>query len=250
MSGQVSEQERMAPQIMTRKTCVTPGFQRIAVLVMAASLAACAAGDEGYFPERTGYLSPPPRTETAMTGLTYSMPLVRGQTSLDQQQIRGLNQFLALNGQGDGDHIEIRTRTGQAIGTPVSYNEMIAENLRQSFIRGGYAPSNIRIVNASDNANQIDVVIERYEAILPDCSHELLEPNNPWLNEPVGLRRLGCSNERNLGLMIADPRDLTGDRELAPEDGQRAVDAYGRYRRGEITPLEDSGGGGVEIELQ
>lgn len=44
----------------------------------------------------------------------------------------------------------------------------------------------------------------------------------------------GCANAVNLGLMIADPRDLVRGREAGGSDGERAAKAIERYRRGTV----------------
>ena len=49
----------------------------------------------------------------------------------------------------------------------------------------------------------------------------------------------GCATETNLGLMIADPKDLVRGRSLAPADGVQAAEAIVRYRTGKVTPLQD-----------
>jgi pilus assembly protein CpaD len=43
---------------------------------------------------------------------------------------------------------------------------------------------------------------------------------------------MGCSNEINLGLMVADPNDLARGRPLAPADAERAALSVQKYRTG------------------
>jgi pilus assembly protein CpaD len=51
---------------------------------------------------------------------------------------------------------------------------------------------------------------------------------------------MGCSNEINLGLMVADPNDLVRGRPLAPADAERSALAVQKYRTG--SEGEDAGG--------
>jgi pilus assembly protein CpaD len=197
------------------------------VVGAAAVLAACGP-DNSYFPPRTGYVTEPPRTGATLQSLNYRVDLGHGQTALTRAQIDGLNHFLVTNGQTDGDHIEIRTSTLAGPGR----NGAIAASLRNSFLAGGYVPSRVEIVEAPGYADTVEVVIQRYTAMLPDCSREIgrKEGIQQWSDDPVDIRQLGCSTETNLGLMVADPRDLAGGRELAPAAGYHEVGAIKRYR--------------------
>ena len=90
--------------------------------------------------------------------------------------------------------------------------------------------------------DQIRLVAMRATAVDPDC---------PGYNEPVtsydrfGRPNLaiGCSNEINLGLMIADPNDLVRGRPLAPADAERSALAVQKYRTG--SDGEEGGQGGA-----
>ena len=217
---------------------------RTMMLVAATSLLAACAGEGSYFPERTGYIEPTQPNEVSVTGLDHTIQLSPGQTSLAPAQVGELNEFLALNGRGDGDRIEIRTRLGNT-GQASSPNANIASDLRKSFIRGGYLPSQVETYNDYVSASTIHISIKRYEVLVPDCGTEWVGDTSVR-NEPTGLRSLGCSNERNLGLMIADPRDLTGERELSPADSERSIRAVKSYRAGEASDLDAGGGGGAE----
>jgi len=78
----------------------------------------------------------------------------------------------------------------------------------------------------------------RLTAVPPDCDLAALPPlrddvgawHNPDLN-------LGCSTARNLGLMVARPRDLVVGRDPGPADGERGAAAMERYRKGNEKPL-------------
>jgi glycosyltransferase involved in cell wall biosynthesis len=48
----------------------------------------------------------------------------------------------------------------------------------------------------------------------------------------------GCATQTNLGLMVAEPRDLVRGRPLAPADGVREAEAIARYRAGDTTELK------------
>lgn len=56
----------------------------------------------------------------------------------------------------------------------------------------------------------------------------------------------GCATADNLARMIADPRELSTGRALAPANGANATGALERYRTDRVKPLLDrEGGGGI-----
>ncbi|MGE0669006.1 MAG: CpaD family pilus assembly lipoprotein [Sphingomonadales bacterium] len=201
----------------------------------AVSLSACGINNT-YMPPRAGYVEPAPRVAASLTSLTYRIELGQGQVALTRAQIDGLNRFLASNGEADGDHIEIRTST---MAGPAR-NAAIAGSLRESFLAGGYSPLRVEVIETPRYADMVEVAIQRYTVLLPDCGREIgrNEGISEWSDEPVGVRKLGCTNEYNLGLMIADPRDLHGGRTLGPAKGYREVGAVQRYRTDKIKELE------------
>jgi pilus assembly protein CpaD len=79
--------------------------------------------------------------------------------------------------------------------------------------------------------DQIRLIASRATAVNPDC---------PGYNEPVSEYdrfgrpdlNIGCANEINLGLMVADPNDLVRGRPLAPADAERSALAIQKYRTG------------------
>jgi type IV pilus biogenesis protein CpaD/CtpE len=58
--------------------------------------------------------------------------------------------------------------------------------------------------------------------------------------------RFGCANRANLAAMVADPADLDRGRALAPAQGDAAIAAVQRYRKGQVTPLPASGTDGSD----
>ena len=84
---------------------------------------------------------------------------------------------------------------------------------------------------------RVEVVIDRYAVVLPPCPDWSMESGRDYANLPH--TNLGCATRTNLGLMIADPRDLEHGRDLGPADATREAEAIVRYRTGEVTPLKE-----------
>jgi len=84
---------------------------------------------------------------------------------------------------------------------------------------------------------RVEVVVDRHMVVLPPCPDWSRRSGTDFANQPHS--NFGCAVQTNLGLMIAEPRDLVHGRELAPADGTREAEAIVRYRTGEVTELEE-----------
>lgn len=88
----------------------------------------------------------------------------------------------------------------------------------------------------------------RYEVALPICGDWTSSPTYDPYNEVHS--NFGCANQRNIGLMVADPADLAHRREPAPTDAQNAGRVVQKYRAGQPTaatqsPLQTQGATGI-----
>jgi len=90
------------------------------------------------------------------------------------------------------------------------------------------------ITGVKGTNNQINLVVGRYVVLPPNC---------PDLSRPTAANpgnytdsNLGCSTQRNLGLMLADPGDLLRGRPLGPADGESLSRGIRNYRAGEVIP--------------
>lgn len=95
-----------------------------------------------------------------------------------------------------------------------------------------------QMTDASLPQNTAEFRLERHLVTLPRCPNWSSPPQN-WSNRPSS--NFGCSNTTNLGLMIADPADLVGGRQMGPADGSHETLAIRRYRSGQAAPLTASG---------
>lgn len=84
---------------------------------------------------------------------------------------------------------------------------------------------------------RVEVVVDRHLVVLPPCPDWSRRSGTDFANQPH--TNFGCAVQTNLGLMIAEPRDLERGRPLGPADGTREAEAIVRYRAGEVTELEE-----------
>lgn len=107
--------------------------------------------------------------------------------------------------------------------------------LSRDFSRAGYTVSTLPPAGDAIPPNHLLVVVERYVVTPPDCPNWTRSPSGDHENTTMG--NFGCSNMTNLGLMVADPRDLVIGRPLGPQDADAASLAIQRYREGKTAPL-------------
>jgi pilus biogenesis lipoprotein CpaD len=82
---------------------------------------------------------------------------------------------------------------------------------------------------------RVELVLERYLVTLPGCPDWSRESGTDFANLPHS--NFGCATQSNLGLMVAEPRDLVRGRNLAPADGAQQADGIVRYRTGKVIEL-------------
>ena len=84
---------------------------------------------------------------------------------------------------------------------------------------------------------RVELVLERYLVTLPPCPDWSRQSGTDFANLPHS--NFGCATETNLGLMVAEPRDLVRGRGLAPADGVQQAEGIVRYRTGKVVELQE-----------
>jgi pilus biogenesis lipoprotein CpaD len=117
-------------------------------------------------------------------------------------------------------------------------NELVL--VRDRLLQRGVPASAIRTA-VSETALPVDTVTvsyERYTAALPQCGDwsapSSYNPNNTEHSD------FGCAWQRNLGLLAADPADLTHARGTDSADAQRSDQVMEKYRTGLPTATQAS----------
>lgn len=94
-------------------------------------------------------------------------------------------------------------------------------------------------VTSGDNPDTAALLVGHYGVATPGCPDWRKPTIADFSNQQSS--NLGCANELNLGLMVADPRDLIRGREEGPADGTRAELAVTGYREGVLPVLPEAG---------
>ena len=95
----------------------------------------------------------------------------------------------------------------------------------------GYTP-----VANPDAPYPIVFTYQVYETVLPECGYITDNLAGSAANKPSD--NFGCSSQRNLGAMVANPSDLRSPRHRTPADRQRRSTVFEKYRRGEDTSTQ------------
>lgn len=86
-------------------------------------------------------------------------------------------------------------------------------------------------------ADAARLLIGYYAVTTPGCPDWRKPTSIDFSNQPSS--NFGCANQINLGLMVADPRDLLRGRAEGSVNGQRAALAVQDYRAGDAPALAD-----------
>jgi pilus assembly protein CpaD len=149
-----------------------------------------------------------------------------------QPQPKDVDRLVAMAGQGDGQPMQVMyvPDAGRSIA-----RERAAQLQRALQARGVAATPPTQLDPQMAPPGTVIVATTRLAVTPPSCAdwskrsetnHDNLPPSN-----------YGCATARNLGVMVADPADLTRGRDYGGQDGTQATGAIQRYRAGKVTPL-------------
>jgi len=151
---------------------------------------------------------------------------------LTNQESRSLDRFLGEIDLRPSDRlfVDVGPKSGDVVNdTRVG---VINEQLRH------YVPNAQALVITGEKGtdSSIRLIVGRYVVLPPNCPN-LSKPSN---TNPGNFNdsNFGCSTQRNLGLMLANPGDLLRGRTLGPADGEALSRGIRAYRAGEaIVPV-------------
>lgn len=120
-----------------------------------------------------------------------------------------------------------------SVAVPANTSPAARNALRRHLVRDGVPPTNIVFSAAAGNDGE--VTLHRYVATPPECRNFSIDLNRS--SQESSNARGSCSNERNLTLMVEDPRDLVRGRTIGPADSDHATDGVTRYRDDKVKEL-------------
>jgi pilus assembly protein CpaD len=124
--------------------------------------------------------------------------------------------------------------------------------LVELFADAGVPPGHLSFGgDAATAPGQVRIALQRFEVTPPTCAGWPDIQKNYVENGPV--LPMGCVTNRNLQLMVEDPRDLIVGRSLGDADTEREVAAVNRYRADKVKPFLSNtatGGSGASLSRQ
>jgi pilus assembly protein CpaD len=202
---------------MSRLRVLAAGFGILAV-------AACTP-TEAYWSDAQS----PKQNKVEAVKLTHDMrPPTSGK--LSGTELVELDDFLARHDVGYGDSVTViagSERTGKPL----------ADYLRKQGIQAKMAliSSGMSDIPTSGLRLQVD----RYVLVPPNCPDWRKPATGDYGNTP--LSNLGCANTANLGMMLANPRDLIQGQRPGDADGTVAAASIQRYRADKVKALDQAG---------
>lgn len=209
-------------------------------IVTALSCIMLATGCSGSNLANYSGVEPQNRNEVEMVRIPYSIKYNAGEASIGDAEIAKLNLFLRSSSITYGDEFSMDfplDRNGNLSELDGQRLEYTSNILKDS---GLYMSATLTPWGMEPSANTGRLLISKYVVTIPDCGN-WTQPSTPnFQNAPLG--NIGCASQANLGLMIANPRDLIIGAEGGAPNTERTAGAVERYqnRTIEVAPTAAS----------
>lgn len=161
----------------------------------------------------------------------YSVNFTNSANALTKQEARSLGRFLGEIDLRPSDRlfVDVGPKSGDVVKD--MRVGIINEQLRH-YVPGAEA---LVITGEKGTDSNVRLIVGRYVVVPPNCP----DLSKPSATNPGNFNdsNFGCSTQRNLGLMLANPGDLLRGRTLGPADGEALGRGIRTYRAGEaLTP--------------
>ena len=146
-----------------------------------------------------------------------------------------LNAFMARHSVGDTDLVFISVPGSASVdgSRAQAVRHELVDHQRVA-VEPGDLPTEAGTALVGDH---VTVTVGRYVVTPPDCPN-WTKPSG-YDHNNTNSSNFGCATEANLGMMVADPRDLLTGQEFGPGDGAANARGVGRYRAGKVrSPLK------------
>ncbi|WP_321397453.1 CpaD family pilus assembly lipoprotein [Emcibacter sp.] len=167
------------------------------------------------------------RNKVEMVRLPYMMTFTPDTHRLDRDQVKALIAFLGNSSVGYGDELSMDfplEKDGNLSDLNKKRLSFITELLKQ---HGIIMAAEVTPYGVAPKPDQARLLVSRYVVTPPRCGDWSRNSAANYNNAPM--MDFGCTTQANLGLMVANPRDLiTGNRSASPqaEKAAKAVSTY------------------------
>ncbi|MFC7048934.1 CpaD family pilus assembly lipoprotein [Emcibacter nanhaiensis] len=167
------------------------------------------------------------RNKVEMVRVPYMMTFADNNYRLDSDEVRALIAFLGNSNVGYGDELSMDFPL-EKDGSMSDLNKKRLSYIAEVLKRHGIIMSmEVTPYGVAPKTNQARLLVSRYVVTPPQCGDWSRASSSNYNNAPM--QDFGCSTQANLGLMVANPRDLiTGNRSDHPhaEKTAKAVNGY------------------------
>ncbi len=206
--------------------CATFGAAETVAVTGAAAGAAYLVGKEAEV-EDWHNVTPAKTLRVTPTEMVHHVRFPAGGADLHGTEMAALDDFLRRVRPGRADRVEV-------VADPTPLARRRAEAVTGYLARAG-VPPRLAVDRTRPSSATVAVRVRRHVVTLPACPDWSDEAGNTHSNSVTS--NWGCATASNLGLMVADPRDLMEGREMGPADGGYVAAGIARYRAGETTPI-------------
>ena len=218
---------------MMMKIEITKKVSRLCVLAaLAAPLSACGGfngAEDALFGPRAAH---PISVDSQVAVFELAAPRDKIALSvLDKAQLQTFFAHFRRRGHGS---ISVSSPSGSPNErTAVSLVAEIREELNKAALTGASVGYGSYRASMANSAAPILVTFLKFVATPSPCGNWSKSYENASANEPT--QNLGCANQNNLAMLVADPADLSGTRPADAPSTARREKVLGLYSEGEIS---------------
>ncbi|MCP4328753.1 MAG: hypothetical protein GY791_10010 [Alphaproteobacteria bacterium] len=193
-------------------------------VLIAIALAGCEGGPEYWTGAEAQH-----KNSVEWVMIDHDVMFAPGGTTLSAEERGRLQSFLDRH-DADPTLDQVFVEIGGASGGSVGQQRQAAIDriLRFNHLVSEPGPSSSPAAIVPDE--HVTVTLARYIVVPPNCP-DWRKPSRSDPNNTVS-SNYGCATEANLGLMVADPRDLIVGRAIGPSDASVNAAVVSRYRQG------------------
>lgn len=175
------------------------------------------------------------RNEVQMVKIPLMVTFNAGNSQLSEESIARLDMFMMRSNVSYGDEL--------SLDFPLNRDGSLSEmsQKRMAYIsgllkkRGLHLAPNVTPYGLSPGTDQARFLISRYLVTPPTCGDWSQPSSSNYGN--ASLPEFGCANQANLGLMVANPRDLISGEPNSTPDTESAAKAVLTFREKPPTKL-------------
>ncbi|MGO1118278.1 CpaD family pilus assembly lipoprotein [Rhodovibrionaceae bacterium A322] len=174
---------------------------------------------------------PPVQERLSVQTINQDLLLTLDQKTLQPGQAEGarLSAFLSEQGSKEALYVTVQPISG--------WGKLALESIADRIVTAGVPASQVTVTPVW-TGGQGDVLVSsrRQVAVSRECG----DFRGTWIDaSDLNTPNFGCADDKNLAVMVADPKELKNPQGLAPAPGTTAVGAVERYNKDETKPLPD-----------